>query len=103
MNLIILAIALYGLITDYNLIKKVMCLKIVQSIIILTFLGSGSALRASPPLLLSGSPPFADPVPQALMLTAIVISVCFDALAVIFIVRIYKKHGTIHTAELHER
>ncbi|TVR86413.1 MAG: Na+/H+ antiporter subunit C, partial [Spirochaetaceae bacterium] len=35
--------------------------------------------------------------------TAIVIGVCFNALALAFVVRYFQQHGTIKVSEIHER
>ncbi len=43
-----------------------------------------------------------DPLPQALMLTAIVIGVCFNALALALIVRVARERGTMSGSELHD-
>ena len=96
-------LALYGLITSDNLIRKVMCLNIVESLIILSFLRLGYAQEGSAPILFEGIAAYVDPLPQALMLTAIVISVCFNSLALAFIVRLNHTYGTVRSSELHER
>ncbi|MFA7578483.1 MAG: NADH-quinone oxidoreductase subunit K [Candidatus Muiribacteriota bacterium] len=45
---------------------------------------------------------YVDPIPQALMLTAIVVGVCFNSLALSIIMKIYNKRGTIKVGELYE-
>jgi len=103
MNLVIIAVGLFGVITADNLIKKVMCLTIVENMVILSFLGVGFRKGATAPILTDSSlGPFVDPLPQALMLTAIVIGVCFNALAIACIVRLYQKTGSVLVSELHE-
>lgn len=103
MNLLIIALAVYGLVASDHLIRKIMCLSIIESMIILAFLDTGGAAGASAPILGPGAPtPMVDPMPQALMLTAIVIGVCFNALALAFIVRVHREHGTLNASELHD-
>ena len=102
MILLIILIALYGLINSPNLIKKAMCLSIIESMAILQFLGVGFHRQGAAPILHQGPVDFVDPVPQALMLTAIVIGVCFNALAVALIVKLYKQRGTVDVRELHD-
>lgn len=98
---IITAIALYGILTEKNLIKKLMCLNIIEGMVILIFLKSGFYQGRVAPVITDGrSLDFVNPLPHALMLTAIVISVCFNALAVILIVKLYKVKRTIRTDEL---
>ncbi len=59
---------------------------------------AGRLTRAQPPLILEGAvspvPPFADPVPQALILTAIVIGFGLQAFALVLIKRAYQTVGT---------
>jgi multicomponent Na+:H+ antiporter subunit C len=102
MSLLIAALALYGLMTAAHLVRKIMCLSILESMVILAFLGVGyGEQRVAPILDAAGGVPV-DPVPQALMLTAIVIGVCFNCLALAFIVKIHQHHGTLDVTRLHE-
>ncbi len=103
MNLLIIALATYGLITTDHLIRKIMCLAIIESMIILAFLGVGYAEGGLAPLLSPGEQiPMVDPMPQALMLTAIVIGVCFNALALAFIVNLHRQTGRLNASEFHD-
>ena len=103
MILLILIIALYGLIVSDNLIKKIMCLNIIESTIILTFLTTGYQERSIAPILTDALVRYVDPVPQALMLTAIVIGVCFNSLAIAITVKVFYKYHTIEVSQLYER
>lgn len=102
MSILIILIGIYGVINSPNLIKKTMCLSMVESMVILQFLGVGFHKGGSAPILNQGTETFVDPVPQALMLTAIVIGVCFNALAVILIVKLHRKRGTVNVRQLHD-
>ncbi len=102
MSILIILIGLYGVINSPNLIKKVMCLSLVESMVILQFLGVGFRPDGGAPILNQGMETFVDPIPQALMLTAIVIGVCFNALAIALIVKLYRQRGTVDVRELHD-
>lgn len=102
MSLIIIAIAIFGLITSDNLIKKIMCLSIIENTIILNFISTGFITGAAAPILTAREVATVDPVPQALMLTAIVIGVCFNSLAVACIVKLHEKTSTVLVSELYE-
>ena len=102
MSILIILIGLYGVINSPNLIKKVMCLSLVESMVIMHFLGVGFRRDGGAPILNQGIETFVDPIPQALMLTAIVIGVCFNALAVALIVKLYRQRGTVDVRELHD-
>lgn len=103
MILLILIIAVYGLIVSDNLIKKIMCLNIIESSIILTFLTTGYQESAVAPILSDKIADYVDPIPQALMLTAIVIGVCFNSLAIAITVKVFYKYKTIEVSQLYER
>ena len=102
MSILIILIGLYGVINSPNLIKKVMCLSLVESMVILQFLGVGFRSDGGAPILHQGVQTFVDPIPQALMLTAIVIGVCFNALAIALIVKLYRQRGTVDVRKLHD-
>ena len=59
---------------------------------------AGGLTRARPPVVPDGAstlvPPYADPVPQALVLTAIVIAFGMTALVVVLALRTYLETGT---------
>ncbi len=107
--LAILGVAIYGLIVCPNLIRKIMCLAMIEGVIILTFLTTGFSEAGIAPILPADDEPLAaeitlvDPIPQALMLTAIVIGVCFNSLALVFLVRLHERTGTLEVGELNER
>ncbi len=100
LDLWLLFVAVWGLIVVDNLIKKVMCLSIVESMLILEFLKIGFVASGAAPILNVSQRVVVDPVPQALMLTAIVIGMCFNALACAVIVRLYRQTGTVLVSEL---
>lgn len=74
-----------------------------QAANLLIFAAAGMT-RARPPIVPAGavqpSPPFADPVPQALILTAIVIGFAILAFALVLIKRAYQTVGTDDLAGL---
>jgi multicomponent Na+:H+ antiporter subunit C len=63
--------------------------------------GEGERRDAPPLLQLSG--PYNDPLPQALILTAIVISFATTALLLVLALRAYQVTGTDHVQELADR
>jgi multicomponent Na+:H+ antiporter subunit C len=99
-GLVLFLVGLYGIITNKNLIKIIMSMGISSNGIILFFISLGYVQDGLPPILTGSSLNFVDPVPQALMLTMIVINLCDTALALAIIVWIYKKFGTINIEEI---
>ncbi|MDL2228831.1 sodium:proton antiporter [Treponema sp. OttesenSCG-928-L16] len=103
--LLLFLAGLYGLTAMRNLIKKVYALAIMNTSVVLFFVVGGGEIGSYAPLLFPGSDErlFVDPLPQALMLTAIVVGVCVSALALAFVYRLYKKEGTLDIEELRQR
>lgn len=97
----IFLVGLWGVMGKANMIKKVMGLSIANSGIILMFIYYGSLSGETAPIMGSGEQ-MVDPLPQALMLTAIVVGVCVLALALVLVYRLYLKFGTLdmHEVEL---
>jgi multicomponent Na+:H+ antiporter subunit C len=95
----------YGLISQRNLIKKVYALAIMNLSVLLFFIAGGGAIGSRAPLnpRVRTGPEMVDPIPQALMLTAIVVGICVSALALALIYRLYRYHKTLDCEELRKR
>jgi multicomponent Na+:H+ antiporter subunit C len=87
-------VGLWGLTTKANLIKKIMALSICNSAVVLLFVYHGSLSGNTAPIL-GTQEAMVDPLPQALMLTAIVVGICVVALALVLVYRIYLVHKTL--------
>lgn len=97
----LLGIGLVVLIDEENLLRKVIGLNLFQTGVFLFFVaGSVRAGGRSPNLAVSG--PYVDPVPQVLVLTAIVVGVSVTAVALALIVRIHRTFGTLDETEIPE-
>jgi len=83
-----------GLIYKHNLIKKVIAPNIINSAIVVLFVYQGSLSGQLAPILVAGVNNIVDPLPQALMLTAIVVGVCLTALALVLVYKIYQEYHT---------
>ncbi|HIE44000.1 MAG TPA: cation:proton antiporter [Candidatus Omnitrophica bacterium] len=94
--LIPFAIGLYGVIVKRNLIKIIIGLTLMEYSTFLFFALIGYKDGGVPPIEISGgrSLIFVDPLPQALVLTAIVIGLATTALLISTAVRIYQRYGT---------
>jgi multicomponent Na+:H+ antiporter subunit C len=95
-GIVLFLIGLYGIITNKNLIKIIMSIGICSNGIVLFFISIGYVKNAFPPILNTTSTNVVDPVPQALMLTMIVINLCDTAIALAITVWLYKKFGTVN-------
>ncbi len=88
---------LYGVITRKNIIKIIIGLCIMEYSINLFFIMTGFITGGSAPIVNTSSSPgvtYVDPLPQALVLTAIVIGLATTALLLAIAIKLYKKHKT---------
>lgn len=99
----IFLVGLWGVIAVPNLIKKVIALSVMNSAIILFFVFFGSLSGDTAPILTEEGLRPVDPLPQALMLTAIVVGVCVVALALVLVYRLYLRHGTLDIREIERK
>jgi len=106
--LILMLIGVYAMMIKNNLMKKVIGLIIFQTSIILYFISLAYKDHASIPILAhhSGADHHIDishydnPVPHALMLTAIVVGVATTGLALALIQRIYERFNTLEEDQI---
>ena len=100
--IILFLIGLYGILVKRNLIKMILGLMIMEYAINLIFALVGFREGGTAPIIsdqLSGLK-FVDPLPQALVLTAIVIGLGTTALLVSFAVRIYEMYDTFDVRKI---
>ncbi|UCF96561.1 MAG: NADH-quinone oxidoreductase subunit K [Spirochaetaceae bacterium] len=100
--LLLILVGIGGIILTDNLIKKVMSLSILNSALVILFVWGGSLSGSEAPILLVGVRDIVDPLPQAVMLTAIVIGICVTAVALAIVLRIYKHWGTVSRQRIEE-
>ena len=100
LSFIILLIGLYGLATGKTVIKSIISMSIVQTAIVFLFLGLVYAPDATVPILVEGNEIMVDPLPQALMITTIVIGAAITALALSFSIKLFHNFGTLNWKEL---
>jgi multicomponent Na+:H+ antiporter subunit C len=102
-SVVLFLIGLYIVISKNNLIKKFLGLNIMETSVFLLIVALGVVKGGTPPVMEPGvGPPFVNPVPQALILTGIVVAVSTTGLALSLIIRIYQQRGTIEADELRE-
>lgn len=102
-SIVLFLIGLYAVIAKDNLIKKFMGLNIMETAIFAFIVALGVVDGGGAPIMGEGAhAPFTNPIPQALILTGIVVAVSTTALALSLIIRIYQQCGTIEADELRE-
>ena len=96
--IVLFFISFFGLITAKNVIKSIVFIMVMQTSVIMFWLVQGARFGTSPPIVDNienmdiGA--IADPLPQALMLTAIIIGISVMAVNITMLNTLYRKHKT---------
>lgn len=107
-TILLLVIGLYGMIMKRNLVKKLIGMTIFQASIILFYISGSIKAGATVPIISEQfnngiTASYINPLPHALMLTAIVVGVATVGVAFALLVLIYKRYNTLDEKELIER
>ncbi|QFU75915.1 Na+/H+ antiporter subunit C [Halioglobus maricola] len=99
---IVLTVGLYTVIAKVNLVKKLIGLSIFQSAVFLMYITMDKVEGGTAPIIQKGveNQVFSNPLPQVLILTAIVVGVSTLSLGLAIVVRIYEAYGTIEENEI---
>jgi multicomponent Na+:H+ antiporter subunit C len=92
---------LYTVISRGNLVKKIAGLNIFQTSVFVLFISFGYITGGAAPILEEGVTLYSNPLPQVLILTAIVVGVATTALGLALVVRIREAYGTVEEDEIH--
>ncbi len=103
-SIALMLVGIYGLLTQKNVIKLIVSLNIFEVGINVFIISVGYVSGGIAPILTSQNNTsallFVDPLPQALVLTSIVIGVGVTALALAFARRLHKQYGTYNLDEM---
>jgi multicomponent Na+:H+ antiporter subunit C len=99
-TLIVILVGFYGLIISKNTIKSIFSVTIIESGVILLFLNFGALQGGTIPIIIEGTEMIVDPIPQALMITTIVIGSTVTALALIISIKVFHNNGSIEWKEI---
>jgi len=100
--ILLFLVGLYGVVTKRNLIKIVIGLAVMEYSVNLFLTLIGYVEGGTVPILSSEvvKRVFVDPLPQAMVLTAIVIGLATTALLLAIAIRIYKRYNTFDIREI---
>jgi multicomponent Na+:H+ antiporter subunit C len=98
LTFIVILIGFYGLSTSKNVIKSIFSVTIIESGVILLFLNFGNLDGGSIPIVNGNALAIVDPLPQALMITTIVIGSTVTALALMLSIKLFHQYGTLDWA-----
>ena len=99
----IMMTGLYIVISHGNLIKKLIGLTVFQVGIYLFFISLGKVTDGTAPIIEEGVQSYSNPLPQVLILTAIVVGVATLAVGLALAVRIFEAYGTVEDDDVVKR
>lgn len=101
---VVLMVGFYAVIAKVNLIKKLLGLAVLQSAVFLMYITMDKVEGGTAPIIQEGvlDQLFSNPLPQVLILTAIVVGVSTLALGLAIVVRINEAYGSIEENQILE-
>jgi len=101
----LLLVGLYGVVVSPNLLRKLMALNVIQAAVIVFFIQLGAKSGAAPPIAPEGelepvAREYVNPLPQTLMLTAIVVGVATTGVGLALLIGIHRRFGTLEETEI---
>ena len=98
----------YGVLASNHLLRKLMAMNIMQVGVIVFFIALAAKSGATAPVVVDvdqsiQASGYVNPLPHALILTAIVVSVSTTGVALALLIRIQRRYGTLQETTLLER
>jgi multicomponent Na+:H+ antiporter subunit C len=102
---ILLMIGYFSVIAKRNLVKKLIGLSLFQSAVFLLYITMGKVDGGTAPIIgmTDKTDIFSNPLPQVLILTAIVVGISTTALGLSIVVRIKEAYGSIEEDVIHQK
>ena len=104
LSIALMLVGIYGLLSQRNMIKLIVSLNIFEIGLNIFIVSIGFVKDGLAPILTSTNNSsallYVDPLPQAMVLTAIVIGVGITALALALTRKLYKQYGTYELDEM---
>ena len=103
--LLIMICGLFIMLTSDHLIRKIIGLGVLQNAVIIFYLAIGKVSNGVPPILASSNANevvsvYSSPLPQVLMLTAIVVGFATTAVGLALVRQIHREYGTVLESKL---
>lgn len=104
MCLVLFSIGLYSVLRKRNIIKIIIGIGIMEYSVNLFFILAGYRKQGRAPIFASDQAVLnmVDPLPQAIVMTSIVIGLSVMLLLVVFAIRIYEKYGTFDITKINK-
>jgi len=99
---LIFAVGCFTVLSHTNLVRKIIGINVMETAVFLFLVAAGNVLGGRPPIidLDNADVVYVNPLPSALVLTGIVVSVSVTALALALVVRLHRQFGTIDADEI---
>ncbi len=100
--MVLFCIGLYTVIVRRNIVKKLIGLNIMETSVFFFFISLGYLDGGMAPIRVGKADPsrMVNPLPQALILTGIVVAVSVTALALSLVILLYRQYGTLDVDRL---
>lgn len=100
----LLMIGIYAIMSRTNLIKKLIGMSIFQAAVFLLYITMDKIEGGTAPILIPGveDTVYSNPLPQVLILTAIVVGIATLSLGLAIVIRIMEAYGTIEEDEIRD-
>lgn len=102
---LLLMTGFYAVVAKRNMVKKLIGLSLFQAAVFLMYITMGKVDGGTAPIFTpstSADQIFSNPLPQVLILTAIVVGISTTALGLAIVVRTKEEYGTIEENEIQE-
>jgi multicomponent Na+:H+ antiporter subunit C len=99
----LLVVGIYAVLIKGNYVKRMIGLGIFQAAVFLLFITMDKVEGGTGPIFRGAPEPgqlFANPLPQVLILTAIVVGIAVTALGLAIAIRIREEYGSVEEAEI---
>ena len=106
-SVVLFCIGIYTTLSQTSLMKKIIGINIIGNAIFLLLIAAGNIREGIAPIMHGGDHVqheiiYVNPLPAALVLTGIVVSLSVTAFALSIVVRLYEYYGTIESNEILE-
>lgn len=99
-SIILMMTGFYAVMASSNLIKKLIGLSLFQTSVLLLYVGAGKVYGGVAPIYKTSDPIYSNPLPQVLMLTAIVVGISTMAVGLALVVRIRNSYDSIEETDI---
>lgn len=92
---LLMVLGLYIVMAQANLVKKLIGLNIFQSSVFIFYISTAKVSGGTAPIVVEGAKLYSNPLPQVLILTAIVVGIATMSLALALVLRIKRAYGSV--------